>query len=525
MRLKDFFNALPLILCLSVGGSLYSFKAYSQENIISTRSTDQAVRRAIRLTTGEEEVLDVDFQPNEVRGENVIVANPDIVVPQLVTIRGRPSQIVFKPRKAGTTNVTVRDNEGRIRIIFDVEVTASNLLKISGEIRDLLRDIEGIQIRVLGQNVVIDGEILVPDDYGRLLNVLSSEEYGSVALNLARMSPFSLQVISKRIEQDIKSFAPQVTTRVVNNTIWLEGTVESAPNAQRAQKVAEIYLPPLLPPEKLAEFEPNLKRFSQPIIQNFIIVQPKPEQREDRLVRVTVHFVELSKDYMKSFGFKWQPGFTSDPSLTFGTGADGGAGVSGGASFTATLSSLFPRLQSAQNAGFARILKTGTMITRNGEAVNLRDQTQVPYLTTNENGNVVTQTQAVGLAVAVTPSIIGDSEDIKLDLDMNQVNLTGTLGDSPVTSEHAIKTKIFLRSRESAAVSAVNSSDVKTNFNKEDPNPGGYSGVTSPLFNLLRSKSYTKQQSQIVIFVTPEIIANASEGTQDLKKNFRVRVN
>ena len=44
------------------------------------------------------------------------------------------------------------------------------------------------------------------------------------------------------------------------------------------------------------------------LIQNFIIINPPPPKKQEKLVRVTVHFVELSKDYNKIFGFKWAAG-------------------------------------------------------------------------------------------------------------------------------------------------------------------------------------------------------------------------
>jgi pilus assembly protein CpaC len=53
---------------------------------------------------------------------------------------------------------------------------------------------------------------------------------------------------------------------------------------------------------------------------------------------------------------------------------------------------------------------------------------------------------------------------------------------------------------------------------------GTFEGGTVPLFNLTHSKGYTKNKSQYVIFVTPQIVESASEGTEDLKRNFRVRV-
>jgi pilus assembly protein CpaC len=86
-----------------------------------------------------------------------------------------------------------------------------------------------------------------------------------------------------------------------------------------------------------------------------------------------------------------------------------------------------------------------------------------------------------------------------------------------------------VKSKESAAVAAVNSTDVGTSFNKDDPNPGSFNTnangtQTDAMFTLKHTKNYAKKKSQFVIFVTPEIIDNASEGSDDLKRNFRVKV-
>jgi type II secretory pathway component GspD/PulD (secretin) len=45
------------------------------------------------------------------------------------------------------------------------------------------------------------------------------------------------------------------------------------------------------------------------------------------------------------------------------------------------------------------------------------------------------------------------------------------------------------------------------------------------MLRLLHSKAYRKKKSQVVVFVTPQIIENASEASEDLKQNFRVKVN
>jgi pilus assembly protein CpaC len=200
-------------------------------------------------------------------------------------------------------------------------------------------------------------------------------------------------------------------------------------------------------------------------------------------------------------------------------------------SFSATLSSLIPKLKTAQDAGYARILKTGTVIVRSGQPAKLDELTDYPYTVTGANSQVLPASTKVGLSVGVTPMILGQSEDIQMDLNMNQIDLVSlpSAGGAPITSTHKVETKIYVKSKESAAVAGINSTDVATSFNKDDPNQGTFNTnangqSTDALFTLKHTKNYAKKKSQFVIFVTPEIIDNASEGSEDLKRNFRVKV-
>ena len=500
---------------------------YQRSRLTNDESEGTADRRRLLLSTGEDKAVDLDF---EVNANGIAVGNPQTVVTTLVRI-GDKRQMVFKPLKAGETTVTIRDQEGNIRLIFKVVVSGTDLLRRAAEIRDLLRDIEGIEVRIVGQKVVVDGEVLVPADYGRMLSVITDKAYAADVLNLSTLSPLAMQVLANRIQDDINTFASNVKTRVVNGLIFLEGTVDRVDDARRAAEVAKIYLPDARPGNALIAKDGNAQVLPpRPLVQNFIVVNPPPPRKQEKMVRVTIHFVELAKDYNRIFGFKWEPGFTADPQITFGTTASGAVGTAAaggaGASFTGTISSLFPKLQSAQNAGYARVLKTGTVVIRSGQPAELNEQTEFPFTIIGANGVPQAASKGVGLSVSVTPLILGQSEDIQLDLDLNQINLTGraVAGAAPITANHKVKTKIYVKSNESAAVAGVMSSDIGTDFNKDDPNSGQFQGQTNPLFSLLHSKNYRKKKSQFVIFVTPQIIENASEGTEDLKKNFRVKV-
>ncbi len=495
-----------------------------------TRDESEAIadRRRLRITKGEDRTVDLDFDP-EPTEKGLSIGNSQVVEVRIVRLGDR-RQALFRGKEVGETTVYLRDPEGNLRLVFGVTVTGSNLERRAAELRQLLRDIEGIEIRIVGQKIVIDGELLIPADWGRLMGVISDKVYADQILNLANISPLGLQVVAKRIQDDVNTFAPNVKTRVVNGAIFLEGTINNEAEGKRALDVASVYLPAVRPQDPVLAKDPTaLANQDRRLIYNFMVINAPPPKKQEKLVRITFHFVELSKNYLKNFGFKWQPGFTAQPQISIGnTGADAAGGVAAqGPSFSGTISSLFPRLQSGQSAGYARVLKTSTVITRSGKEARLNEQTQIPYAIGSGGQGQPTAAQManVGLDLKVTPSILGQSEDIELNMALNQINLTDRApGAAPATTNHLVTTSIYVKNGESAAVAGVNGGDTRTDFNGDDPRPGAAAQGTEPLFTLLRSKRYEKKRSQFVIFVTPQILENPSEGTEDLKKNFRVKV-
>jgi pilus assembly protein CpaC len=312
-------------------------KRYGSSRLTNDHSEISADKRQLLLSKGENKPVDIDFDVPNING--IVVGNPKVLTYDLVKI-GDKRQIMFKPLDKGDSNVTVRDGSGEIRVIFQVHIADSDLLRLAGELRELLRDVEGIDIRVVGSKVVIDGDVITPADFGRVSAVLSDGAYGSNVLNLVQLSNKALVALAKRIQDDIRVFASNVTARVVNGVIFLEGTVDNIDQSRRAMQIADTYLPSPRPNSLIENIRDVQLRQRSPVL-NFMVVNAPPPKKQEKLVRVTFHFVELSKDYDKLFAFQWSPGFTSDPQVSVGTGATGAVAAQG-TSFTGTLSSLFP---------------------------------------------------------------------------------------------------------------------------------------------------------------------------------------
>ncbi len=506
--------------------SEYRISRYTSER--SEKESDQV---NVWLGVGLDKVYDIDadLELGE-RQESILESNTTVVKVGQFKI-GNRKQLVFKGLTEGIANVVVRDKTGEIRIIYNVIVAKQDLERMARELKDTLHEIEGIRIRLEGQKIVVDGEVITPNDYGAVVNVINDRIYADVVSNRVVMSPVTLNALAKKIEQDIQVFAPTVRASVLNGKIILDGTVDSDGLRQRAMKRAELYLPTIKISDPLNKDPANIEKNEKPmqLVQSDIQVTPPQPKRESKLLRLTVYFVELSKDFLKTFGFKWQPGFTADPSISIGTTAAGSVGTSdsGGFTFSGTLSSLFPALSSTPaNSAYGRILKSATVIVKSAERAKISDQQEIPTQTIGQNGTVGTGSPIkVGLDIEITPTIL-QGQDVDLSVSLHQVNALGKgLGGVPITATHHIGSRLYLKSGEVGAVAGVNNSDVSTTFNRDDPGSTITNSATKPLFTLQRSKGMSKKRGQFVVFISPQIIESASEGSEDLKKNFRMKSN
>jgi pilus assembly protein CpaC len=519
-------ESIPVELAKPVTKTQKAREPYRKSRFTKDVSEGKADRRRVLLSTGEDKVVDLDFDVDNSPAA-IQVGNTQVTAVTTVRIGDQRRQLIFKPLKGGETTVTVRDAEGGIKIIFDVVVTQTNLLRRAGEIRELLRDVEGIDVKVVGPNIVIDGEVFVSDDYARLRAVTNQKGYSENVLLLAKLAPLALTVLSRKIQEDISAFAPNVKTRVVNGTLFLEGTVDQLDQARRAESVARLYFPDVRPENYLSANDPNSRSIKRDYVNNFIIVNPQAPKKNEKLVKLVVHVVELAKDYSRNFGFSWTPGFTADPSISYGQQADGTTGGTS-TSFTATLSSLIPKLKSAQDAGFARVLKQGTIITKSGVTGVFTDGTQI-YLSQLATGTgAATQSPPANVQFTskLTPRVLGNGEEIEVGIDILNSSLTGFNGSNPIIGSKSIQTTLYIKSGESAAIGGIESSTVNTAFNKDKFGDGSFESqgaTTDPLFNLKRTKNFTKVKGQFVVFITPQIIDDASQGSDDLKRNFRVK--
>ena len=470
--------------------------------------------KTVELILGQDHVEYVDFAPHT----KIQIARPEILDVIMVPAK---REILFRPKGAGDTTVFIRNTVGDIRARYNVKISAHNKSKIVKDLREFLGDIEGLEIGIKGDEVFVGGKIVVPTDIGRVFTIL--EKYKDVIF-LVELSPQTQQIIAKRMQDEIqKNGMKNVTVRVVNGVYWLEGIVDSRAKRERAEMLAVAYMPAQI--KSLGERTDSVMKLKQDPIQNFINVneESKP-QPLPKLIKIMVQFVELTKDYNRVFGFKWVPLMAGDGgNINIGKTASGGVSTSSSGTLAATISNLFPRLASAKGAGFARVIQSGVVITKDGVQAAINKTSKKAFAI--GTGEFTKTAEAVaGLAAQITPKVL---QEEKIDLKL-VIKVSSNVGDPPETLDNSIDTSLVVKSKDTAVVGGVVINKSSNAFDRDPPfgSPNfNEQEQNVPLFSFLRSKSYVSNRSQFVFFVTPELIESASEGSEEIKRKFRQRTN
>lgn len=491
-----FIKILSLIVLFGI-----SFSAFSQVD-------DKIDEREIDVILGIDKIVQYDF----VASPRVQIGNLSIVAYEIFP---RKKEITFKGLKPGKTSVTLRNPVGDVKARFLISVTANDQSDLIQKLKEFLGNIEGLEIGVKGDTVYVGGQLVVPSDMGLINLVL--KKFPDV-MEMVELSPQAQVLVGKKMEEEIqRAGMKDVTIRVVNKSYWLEGVVSS--NAQKARvfEIAKAYLPENL--ASIAEREQAVQKAGQKaIIQNFIQVNPQKKSTPiPKLIKISAQFVEISKDYNKVFGFRWNPLLAATGgSIQFGKTASDGLQTKSQGTIAGTISNLFPKLASAKGAGTARILQSGVVLVEDKVAAKISKKSSKPFAI--GTGEFVKAEKAEsGFELNVTPVILSQ-EKIKLGLG---ISVSSALGDPPEVISNTIATSVVIKSADSAVIGGVAINSSATAYDRNPPFAGTDEGTGTPLFSFLRSKSFSKNKSQFVVFITPELIESASSDSEEILRKFR----
>ena len=426
-----------------------------------------------------------------------------------VGINKRDKSLRFEPKKEGVATFILQNPDtGNILYEYRLDVKKTNLSKVTREIRSLLGDIDGIQIKVLNNRVVVDGEILIPRDMIRIHSVV--KQYDDLASSLVVLSTIAERKIAQFMERDINN--PEIQVRVINKKFILEGLANSKEEKDKAEIIAKAYINDIIIDEAVAD--QKVKVMDSQFVINLIKVKPAPAEDPKKMVQLIFHYVELNKNYTKGFRFQWTPDLGDGSQISFTTGGRSPSGLI--TTLTGTISNLLPKLNWAKEHGHARVLKSTSIIVQDGMEGVLNSISRIPYQVVSGQGIPSTAFEEAGLKTSITPKINGSH--ITMSTTFSSKALVDYTAQGPLTSSKDFKTTIMVRSGHSAAVAGLITNESGTGYNRLPKNVS-----SNPLISLYASKDFRRSQSQFVVFITPIIKSSASSGAEKIKRRFRIR--
>jgi pilus assembly protein CpaC len=457
--------------------------------LASSNAFAQAEGGTISLGVGQQKVIQVS------NVQRIAIGEPDVADVKQV---GGGNELLITGVGEGRTSLLVwRNNDTRLSYV--VIVRKQDPKEVVSEVRALLGDREGIQIRVVGDRVYLDGETITTDDYERVQQI--TQLYPSVK-SFVRPSGNAKKLAAEALNKAYqKNGLRGVNATVVGSTLFLEGWVDSQDDMKKLDLVTRAV------GEKA---------------ENLVTIGLK------KMVLVEVDFVEVSYGQNKLIGIK--------PPLQLVSIGDGATasvniiqpipGLDSGvtqktASWTVTGQAASDFSVGARfDYGYVRVLSQPKLVCASGEKAEFVAGGEVPLLMVTQNQFSI-EYKKFGIVLNITPT----------------ADRSGNIGTEIYAEVSDIDRSISIRAN-GFEVPGFRLRDVKTNVTVKD----GETIILSGLFNynedkevskvpllghipiigeLFKSRNFIDKKTELAIYVTPKVVAPGSERVKELIQDAR----
>ncbi len=320
--------------------------------------------------------------------------------------------------------------------------------------------------------------IMLYDNQKRLIDIVDvSVGYDVAALKKSLFETFP----GERIE-----------VRPMAGGIYLSGKVSGAPVAERAVKIAQRYAPN--------------------DVTNGLII------KDSHQVLLEVRFVEASRDAVKGLGIGL---LVNSPDGTLsGTGsfqAGGGltnAGGGFGQALVNAASGLYNidvAIDALEQKGVVRTLAEPNLVAMSGETASFLAGGEFPVPVPGDDGQIGIQFRQFGVGLAFTPTVLDEGViNLKVSPEVSQLDPARSVRiggiEVPALTVRRADTTVELRNDQSFAIAGL-----LQNTSSDSTAQVPWLGDVPILGSLFRSTRYTKNETELVILITPRLVAPASD--------------
>jgi len=426
----------------------------------------QAEKRLIRMVVGEQRSM--SFKGTT----KVSVGNPNVADAKPL---GGDAFLLFATGSGRTTLMVMR--RGRPNLTFTVLVSKEDVKTLMAEVNKLLGDREGISIRPVGDRVILDGLAFTSEDYNRVQEI--TKLYPQVK-SFVKVNPNAKKLVANQLNLAFRQAGlKNVEATVVGTKIFLEGSVESKQDLQKAEMITKA----------IGEQ-----------VENLLSVGIK------RMVLVEVDFVEIKKKGEDKIGIKWP--FDIDgtavatlnmnyflkgpgtPAAVLNAGADANTDFTIGFLFT---------------DGYARVLAQPKLVCASGEKAEFHAGGEVPIVTVTAMA-INIEYKKFGVMLNITPSADRHG-NIQMNIFTEVSDLDRSLGviigdiDIPGFSVTRAQTNVTVRHGQTIVLSGLFHAAEEKDLSKVPL--FGHIPIIGELF---KSRIFKERKAELTVFVTPRIV-------------------
>ncbi len=292
------------------------------------------------------------------------------------------------------------------------------------------------------------------------------------------------------ISRSIRAAVPQSRVKVstVNGRVQLSGTVPDDYSMQKVLAIVQQY-------------------GSAPVINTITLTGGQQ-------VNLEVRILEAQRNAARELGVEWNAkggsvnlamngGGTSNPAKDAASFASFTANVLsglGGVSLSATIDAL-------EQKGLVRTLAEPNLTTLTGVKASFLAGGQIPVRIVDKNGTATVSYKDFGVRLEFTPEVL-DANRIQIHLTPEVSGLNGySAAGDPIFTTRNLDATVELRDGQSFSVAGLLQNDTKLNQNQVP-----WVGNIPVLGALFRSSGYQKNETELVVIVTPRLVRPDTPG-------------